>query len=43
MPWIGPALRGLVAERLKELVCRQPAELWDSRWKVCTGWRVVLD
>jgi hypothetical protein len=37
LPWIGPALRGLVAERFKEAVCRQPAELRASRWKVCKG------
>jgi hypothetical protein len=37
LPWIGPALRGLVAERFKQAVCRQPAELQASQWKVCKG------
>ena len=37
LPWIGPALRGLVAERFKAAVCRQPAELRTTRWTVCKG------
>lgn len=37
LPWIGPAVRGLVAERFKEAVCRQPADERVSRWTVCKG------
>jgi hypothetical protein len=36
-PWMGPALRGLLGGRLKEAVCRQPAELRDTRWRYCAG------
>lgn len=36
-PWIGPALRGVVAERFKEAVCRQPADERVARWTVCKG------
>ena len=37
LPWIGPALRGLVAGRLKAMVCQQPRTERDTRWKHCTG------
>lgn len=37
LPWIGPALRGLVAERFKEAVCRQPPDERVTRWTVCKG------
>ncbi|MFV2066390.1 MAG: hypothetical protein ACC645_05380, partial [Pirellulales bacterium] len=37
LPWIGPALRGLVAERFKNAVCLQPEAERVSRWKLCKG------
>jgi hypothetical protein len=37
LPWIGPALRGMVARPFKNEVCRfAPAER-DTRWVRCTG------
>ena len=36
-PWLGPALRGLVAWRFKEMVCRQPPAERRERWKTCVG------
>lgn len=41
--WLGPALRGCVAEELKDQVCRHPpAERW-RRWKRCAGCQHVAD
>lgn len=37
LPWIGPALRGLVAERFKDAVCQQPVADRRARWKKCAG------
>jgi len=37
LPWIGPALRGLVAERFKDAVCQQPVGERHTRWTKCTG------
>lgn len=36
-PWIGPALRGLAAARMKELVCRHPPAERRVRWQHCDG------
>jgi len=37
LPWMGPALRGIVAGRMKQQHCRfSPAEQ-DGRWKYCKG------
>lgn len=37
IPWIGPALRGILARRLKNNVCRQAPDERDARWRYCTG------
>lgn len=37
LPWLGPALRGILAHRLKERVCRHPSQERESRWRYCTG------
>src|SRR5436309_12778631 len=37
LPWLGPALRGLVGMRLKEDVCRQPAAERQTTWRYCKG------
>ncbi len=37
LPWLGPALRGLVARRLKERICRWPPEVRATRWVHCAG------
>ena len=36
-PWLGPAVRGLVAARLKSAVCRQPADDQIAVWIRCRG------
>lgn len=36
-PWLGPALRGLVALRFKEAVCRHPPAERKARWVHCSG------
>jgi hypothetical protein len=36
-PWLGPALRGLVARSLKERVCRFPPAIRDRDWVHCRG------
>lgn len=35
--WIGPALRGIIAARLKALVCRYDARERSHRWQHCAG------
>ena len=37
LPWIGPALRGLVAGRFKADMCRHSTTDRDTHWKHCTG------
>ena len=37
LPWIGPALRGLVAAHFKEQVCRHPPQERTTRWVHCSG------
>lgn len=37
LPWIGPALRGIVARQLKNMVCRHPLEERERRWRYCDG------
>jgi hypothetical protein len=37
LPWMGPALRGLLGWRLKTVFCRQPREEWNGRWRYCAG------
>jgi hypothetical protein len=37
LPWLGAALRGVVARRLKEDACLWSAAERDSRWKYCRG------
>lgn len=37
LPWLGPALRGVVAAHLKESVCAHRAEERRRRWVHCTG------
>lgn len=37
LPWLGPALRGLLALRLKERTCRWPPEIRSTRWVHCAG------
>jgi len=36
-PWIGPAVRGVVARRFKERVCSQPVAEQFDRWRYCRG------
>lgn len=37
LPWLGPALRGMVAWEFKEQVCRHPTRERRQRWRHCTG------
>lgn len=37
LPWIGPALRGLVAGRLKAHVCQHPRNERETQWQHCHG------
>jgi hypothetical protein len=37
LPWLGPALRGLAAGRLRARVCRQPVEDQLGRYLRCAG------
>lgn len=37
LPWLGPALRGLAAGRLRARECRQPVAEQLDRWKQCAG------
>lgn len=37
LPWLGPALRGLAAGRLRARVCRQPVAEQLGRWERCAG------
>lgn len=37
LPWIGPALRGLLAGGLKERVCAHPPAVRLERWEKCQG------
>ena len=37
LPWLGPALRGIVAATLKNQVCRQPPIQRELHWKFCRG------
>ncbi len=37
LPWIGPALRGLVAAHFKEQACRHPPRERAARWAHCAG------
>ena len=37
LPWLGPALRGIVAGTLKNRVCRQPPIQRELQWKFCRG------
>lgn len=43
LPWIGPALRGALAVRLKEQVCRHPPHERTSKWVHCTGCPYIAD
>src|SRR5438034_865014 len=37
LPWMGPALRGLLARPFKESVCRHSRQEQQQRWRYCTG------
>ncbi len=37
LPWLGPALRGMVARAVKNRFCRWPVPERDNRWKSCRG------
>ena len=37
LPWLGPALRGLVAFSLKRSVCHHTPEIRDTLWRYCQG------
>jgi hypothetical protein len=37
LPWLGPALRGLAAGRLRARVCRQPVAEQLGKWARCAG------
>ena len=37
LPWIGPALRGIVARQLKNNLCRHAPNERETRWKYCQG------
>lgn len=36
-PWLGPAVRGLVAGRWRAKACRFPVAEWVRRWPYCAG------
>lgn len=37
VPWLGPAIRGIVATRLRDAVCTWPAPLRATQWLYCRG------
>lgn len=37
VPWLGPALRGLIARRFKMMACRHDPEERDALWVYCKG------
>ena len=37
LPWLGPALRGLLAFSLKRAVCFHPPSVRDTLWRHCEG------
>ncbi len=37
VPWLGPALRGLIVHRLKMMTCRHDPEERDALWIYCKG------
>lgn len=37
VPWLGPAIRGMVALRHRAAVCSQPRETWSTTWRYCRG------
>ncbi|MFM9966010.1 MAG: hypothetical protein ACKV2Q_32920 [Planctomycetaceae bacterium] len=37
LPWLGPALRGVLLRRLKDEACRQPEAQQGTVWKYCRG------
>ena len=37
VPWLGPAIRGIVAARLRDAVCTWPAPLRATQWLYCRG------
>ena len=37
VPWLGPAIRGIVALRHRATVCSQPKETWATTWRYCRG------
>src|SRR5688500_6091986 len=37
VPWLGPALRGLIARRFKSQVCRHAPTEQDTTWRYCKG------
>jgi hypothetical protein len=37
LPWIGPAIRGMVAKTFKDQVCQQPLPDRETRWVSCRG------
>lgn len=39
LPWMGPALRGMLARPFKESVCRHSWHEQQTRWRYCTGCR----
>ncbi len=36
-PWLGPALRGVVAYCFKSRLCRHPADERETHWRYCSG------
>jgi len=43
VPWLGPALRGVVAGTLKEQVCRYPPAERETQWTTCRGCPYLLE
>lgn len=37
LPWLGPALRGIVAMELKNMACQWPEPIRSIDWKYCRG------
>ncbi|MCO6454189.1 MAG: CRISPR system precrRNA processing endoribonuclease RAMP protein Cas6 [Pirellulaceae bacterium] len=37
LPWLGPALKGIIARHFKTQSCHWPAEVRDSQWRYCRG------
>jgi hypothetical protein len=37
VPWLGPAIRGMLAQQIKQHFCRWPPQEQQRRWRFCRG------